>query len=160
TSGNSRWPNYLARRLDAALGDRAPGVVDEGISGNRILNDSSCFGVSALSRFERDALAQPGVKAVILLEGINDIGFAGQADTGCSIPNTPTVTAAQIEAGYGKLIAMAHARGVKIYGGTLTAFGGSNAGYGGYYGTPTGEALRDQVNTWIQTSHAFDGVID
>jgi lysophospholipase L1-like esterase len=157
---NARWPNYLARRLDAVLGNRAPGVVDEGISGNRILNDSSCFGVSAEARFERDALSQPGVKAVILLEGINDIGFAGQADTGCYAPNNPGVTAAQIEAGYLDLIKLAHAHGVKIYAGTLTPFAGSNPGYGGNYGTAKGEALREQVNNWIRTSGAFNGVID
>jgi lysophospholipase L1-like esterase len=157
---NARWPNYLARRLDRALGTRAPGVVDEGISGNRVLNNSSCFGVSARARFARDALSQPGVKAVILLEGINDIGFAGEADTGCYTPNDPTVTAARIEAGYLDLIRMAHARGVKVYGGTLTPFAGSNPGYGGNYGTAKGETLREQVNDWIRTSGAFDGVID
>jgi lysophospholipase L1-like esterase len=157
---NARWPNYLARRLDAALGDRTPAVVDEGISGNRVLNNSACFGVSAEARFARDALSQPGVKDVILLEGINDIGFSGNPDTGCSVPNDPTVTAAQIEAGYRDLINMAHARGVKIFAGTLTAFGGSHAIYDGNYGTATGEAMREAVNTWIQTSHAFDGVID
>jgi lysophospholipase L1-like esterase len=157
---NARWPNYLARRLGALLGTHAPGVVDEGISGNRVLNYSSCFGVSAQARFARDALSQPGVKAVILLEGINDIGFAGEADTGCFAPNNPTVTAAQIEAGYLDLIRMAHARGIKIYGGTLTPFAGSNPGYGGNYGTANGEALREQVNNWIRTSGAFDGVID
>jgi len=157
---NARWPNYLARRLQAAFGGSAPAVVDEGISGNRVLNDSACFGVSAESRFGRDALSQPGVKDVILLEGINDIGFSGNPDTGCSVPNNPTVTAAQIEAGYRDLINMAHARGVKIFAGTLTPFGGSHAIYDGNYGTPQGEALREAVNTWIQTSHAFDGVID
>jgi lysophospholipase L1-like esterase len=160
SGANARWPNYLARRLDALFGRSAPGVVDEGISGNRVLNDSSCFGVSALARFERDALTQPGVKNVILLEGINDIGFAGQTDTGCYAPSNPGVSAAQIEAGYRQLISMAHARGVKIYGGTLTPFMGSNPGYGGYDGTAYGESLRQQVNTWIRTSHAFDGVID
>lgn len=157
---NARWPNYLARRLIAAFGSRAPSVVDEGISGNRLLNDSVCFGVSALSRFARDALSQPGVKDVILLEGINDIGFSGETDTGCYAPNDPTVTAAQIEAGDQKLINMAHARGIKIFAGTLTPFLGSHAIYGGNYGTAHGEALREQVNTWIRTSHAFDGVID
>jgi lysophospholipase L1-like esterase len=160
TGANARWPNYLARRLNAVLGDRAPGVVDEGISGNRILSGSSCYGVSAESRFERDALSQPGVKAVILLEGINDIGFAGMPDSGCSEPNNSNVTAAQIEAGYQALIAMAHARGVKIYAGTLMPFAGSHTVYGGYFGTAYGEKLREQVNTWIRTSGAFDGVID
>jgi lysophospholipase L1-like esterase len=157
---NARWPNYLARRLDTAFGSSAPAVVDEGISGNRVLNNSACFGQSAEARFERDALSQPGVKDVILLEGINDIGFSGNPDTGCSVPNDPTVTAAQIEAGYRELIDMAHARGVKIFAGTLTPFGGSHAIYDGNYGTAYGEALREAVNTWIRTSHAFDGVID
>jgi lysophospholipase L1-like esterase len=160
TGANARWPNYLARRLDAALGNRAPGVVDEGISGNRILSDSTCYGVSALSRFGRDALSEPGVKTVILLEGINDIGFAGMPDSGCSDPNNAGVTAAQIEAGYRTLITEAHAKGVKIYAGTLMPFAGSNSVYGGYFGTAYGEQLREQVNTWIETSHAFDGVIN
>jgi lysophospholipase L1-like esterase len=160
TGANARWPNYLARRLDSALGDRAPGVVDEGISGNRVLSGSTCYGVSALSRFERDALSQPDAKSVIFLEGINDIGFAGMPDSGCSDPNNADVTAAQIEAGYRTLIAEAHARGVKIYAGTLMPFAGSNSVYGGYFGATYGEELRAQVNTWIETSHAFDGVID
>ena len=160
TSGNDRWPNYLARRLAALEGPRAPGVVDEGISGNRILSPSGCFGVSAEARFMRDALSQPGVRAVILLEGINDIGFSGEPDTGCYAPTNATVTAAQIEAGYRVLISEAHARGVKIYAGTLTPFANSNPGYGGNFGTATGAALREQVNHWIRTSGAFDGVID
>ncbi len=157
---NTRWPDYLARRLAAAFGGRAPAVADEGISGNRVLSGSACFGVSAEARFARDALSQPGVKDVILLEGINDIGFSGEPDTGCYAPDNAGVSAAQIEAGYRELIAMAHARGVKIFAGTLTPFMGSHAGYGGYYGTAYGEALREQVNTWIRASHAFDAVID
>jgi lysophospholipase L1-like esterase len=160
TGGNDRYPNYLARRLSAAQGSHAPAVVDEGISGNRVLNNSACFGVSAESRFERDALGQPGVKAVILLEGINDIGFSGNPDTGCSAPNNPTVTAAQIEAGYRDLISLAHAHGVKIYAGTLTPFMGSHSTYGGNYGTAKGEQLREEVNNWILTSHAFNGVVN
>lgn len=159
----ARWPNYLARRLDAALGSTAPAVVDEGISGNRVLNDSTgpgCDGQSALHRFQHDALSQPGVKAVILLEGINDIGFSGEPDTGCFAPNDSTITAAQIEAGYVQLIKMAHATGVKIFAGTLMPFLGSNCRYGGNFGTPHGEALRQSVNQWIRTSRAFDGVVD
>jgi lysophospholipase L1-like esterase len=144
-----RWPNYLSRRLDAAFGNDAPAVVDEGISGNRVLTDSSTSGLSALARFERDALSEPGVKDVILLEGINDIGHTD-----------PSVTAAQIEAGYRQLVRMAHAAGVKIFVGTLTPFAGSNCVYGRNYGTATGEAERQGVNRWIRTSHAFDGVVD
>jgi lysophospholipase L1-like esterase len=159
----ARWPNYLSRRLDAALGNKAPAVVNEGISGNRVLNDSTgpgCDGQSALHRFQRDALSQPRVKAVVLFEGINDIGFSGAPDTGCFAPNNSTLTAAQLEAGYLALINMAHAKGVKIFAGTLMPFLGSNCRYAGNYGTPQGEALRQSVNHWIRTSHAFDGVVD
>jgi len=156
---NDRWPNLLARRLDAARGDNAPSVVDEGIGGNRVLNDSPCFGVSALARFSRDVLSQTGVKDVILLEGINDIGFSQVTPAnapiafGCFTPNT-NVSARQIEAGYEQLIAMAHAHGLKIFGGILTPFKGS------FYWSPAAEAKREAVNNWIRTSGAFDGVID
>lgn len=157
---NGRWPNYLARRLDSVMKDRAPSIVDAGISGNRVLNGSSCFGQSAQDRFQRDALSQPGVKAVILLEGINDIGFSAEPDSGCFTPTDPSITAAQIENGYLKLIKMAHARGVKIYAGTLTPFSGAHTIYGGNFGEPQGETLRQSVNHWLLTSHAFDGVVD
>ncbi len=150
---NDRWPNYLFRRLQAALGASAPSVIDEGISGNRVLNDSPCFGVSALARFDRDVLSQTGVKDVIMLEGINDIGFRQTPNTGCSVPNT-NVSAAQIEQGYEQLITMAHAHGLKIFGATLTPFRGAA------YWSPAAEAKREAVNNWIKTSHAFDGVID
>ena len=152
---NARWPNYLARRLDALLGDQAPGVVDEGISGNRVLQDSSCYGMSAKARFQRDALSQPGVKAVIVLEGTNDFGFVGEPDAGCYAPNPP-VTAAQIEAGYRVLAAMAHDRGVKVYLGTLIPPFGNwpGAAAGGYV------AIWQAVNAWIRSSGASDGMID
>ena len=150
---NDRWPNYLARRLDAAMGASAPAVADEGLSGNRVLRNSPCFGVSALARFRPDVLSQPGVKYVIVLEGTNDIGFSASPNAGCSMPNT-NVTAAQIEAGYRQMISMAHAAGLKIFGATLTPFKGA-AGW-----TPAAEAKREAVNNWIRTSHAFDGVID
>jgi lysophospholipase L1-like esterase len=141
------WPNFLARRLEATLGDRAPGVVNEGIGGNRVLSSSRCFGQSALARFQRDALSEPGVRAVIVLEGINDIGFAIGPASACAIPVSRHMTAARIEAGYLRLIAMAHARGIKIYLGTLTP-------------APAREPLRSEVNRWIMTSHAADGVIN
>jgi lysophospholipase L1-like esterase len=153
TNANTRWPNYLSRRLEAALRDRAPSVINEGISGNRVLNASPCYGASALTRFKRDVLSQSGVKDVILLEGINDIGFSQTPNTGCSVPNT-SVSAQEIERGYLELIRQAHAHGLKILGGTLTPFKGS------FYWSPAAEAKRDAVNNWIRTSHAFDGVID
>ncbi|GAC1399334.1 MAG: SGNH/GDSL hydrolase family protein [Chloroflexota bacterium] len=150
---NDRWPNFLARRLDAKLGSEAPSVVDEGIGGNRILNDSPCFGVNALARFKRDVLSQPGVRDVILLEGINDIGFSQLPNTGCFSPNT-NVSAAQIIEGYEQIIRLAHAHGLKIFGGTLTSFKGA------LYWSPAAEVKREEVNHWIRTSGAFDGVID
>jgi lysophospholipase L1-like esterase len=146
--GNARWPNDLARRLDA-LGGRTLAVADQGIGGNRVLDSSRCCGASAVARFTRDALDQPGVRDVIVLEGINDIGFLTRrrhldAD----------ITAAAIIGGYQQLIAQAHARGLRIFGATLLPFRGA-----GYY-RPAGEAAREAVNAWIRTSGAFDGVID
>jgi lysophospholipase L1-like esterase len=135
---DERWPNDLARRLLTA--SKNP-VVDEGISGNRVLAASDLFGVSAEARFLQDAADVSGARYVILLEGINDIGFT----------LTPV---AQIIAGYETLIADAHAAGLKIFGATLTPFQGS-----GYY-SAAGEAEREAINRWIRTSGAFDGVID
>jgi lysophospholipase L1-like esterase len=151
TDANARWPNDLARRLDARHGTTL-GVVDEGIGGNRVLNDSPCCGVNAIERFRADVADQPGAREVILLEGINDIGF-GQHTTPLTAPNV-NVSAAQIIAGYEAIIAQAHAAGLKIFGATLTPFGGAR------YWTPDGEAKRDVINEWIRTSGAFDGVID
>ncbi len=141
---NNRWPNFLARRLIAQPGNHKMGVLDEGIAGNRILHD--IIGANALARFDRDVLVQTGVTHVIVLEGINDIGFAALGFEGA--------TADQIIAGHRQLIERAHARGLTIYGATLTPFAGS-----GYY-TAEGEAKRGAVNAWIRTSGAYDGVID
>lgn len=152
-NANFRWPNVLARRLEQRYGDAAPAVLDEGISGNRILHNSVCFGVNAQARLNRDVLSQPGVRAVILLEGINDIGFSQTPNTGCTRPNT-AVTAQQIIRGYQQIIAQVHARGLKIFGATLTPF--RPAGYW----SPSAEKKREAVNHWIRTSGAFDGVID
>lgn len=149
---NARWPNDLARRLDALHG-RTLSVADEGISGNRVLNDALCCGVNAEARFQRDALDQPGVRDIIVLEGINDFGFSAVPPNPVIDPVTD-VSAAQVIAGYEQLIAQAHARGLKIFGGTLLPFKGA-----GYY-TAAGEAKREAVNAWIRTSGAFDGVID
>ncbi len=145
---NLRWPNDLARRLDMLAG-LALAVADEGIGGNRVLTGSRCCGTSGEARFARDALDQPGVRDIIVLEGINDIGFsAGPPDSDTDI------SAGQIIAGYERLIAQAHARELRIFGATLLPFQGA-----GYY-TAAGEATREAVNAWIRTSGAFDGVID
>lgn len=150
---NDRWPNFLARRLDAKFGAEAPSVVDEGIGGNRVLTDSACFGVSALARFNRDVLSQTAVRDVILLEGINDIGFSQGPNAGCFAPNT-NVSATQIINGYEQIIGQAHTHGLKIFGATLTSFEGA------FYWSSAAEAKREAVNNWIRTSDAFDGVID
>ncbi len=144
---DDRWPDALARRLAAARALGRLAVVDEGISGNRILHDHE--GQSALARLDRDVLRQPGVRYVIVLEGINDIGFSSFAPF-----KDQDVSAARIIAGYRQLIARAHELGLTIYGATLTPFDSC-----GYY-TPAGEAKREAVNRWIRTSGAFDGVVD
>ena len=152
---NRRWPNILASRLLARRGGRKIGVVDAGIGGNRILHDPASnvrFGVNALARFGRDALGQPGVRYVILLEGINDLGHAGQ-----SAPASETVSAEEIIAGMKQMIERAHDKGLKIFGATLTPFGGTTIP--GYF-TPEKEVKRKAINEWIRTSKAFDGVID
>ena len=150
---NRRWPDILASRLLAKR--REIGVLDAGIGGNRILHDAPTnvrFGVNALARFDRDVLAQSGVKYVIVLEGINDLGHAGS-----SAPESETVSAEDIIAGLKQMIERAHEKGLKIFGATLTPFEGTS--FKGYF-TPEKEVKRKAVNDWIRTGKAFDGVID
>ncbi|HWF54364.1 MAG TPA: SGNH/GDSL hydrolase family protein [Solirubrobacteraceae bacterium] len=150
-NANARWPNDLARRIDARPG-AVLSVIDEGIGGNRVLNNATCCGTNAVARFQRDVAGRAGAREVILLEGVNDIGFALHTDA-LSGPNA-TVSAAQIIAGDKLIIAEAHADSLKIFGATITPFQGAR------YWSPAGEANREAVNTWIRTSGAFDGVID
>ncbi|HEY3688208.1 MAG TPA: SGNH/GDSL hydrolase family protein [Streptosporangiaceae bacterium] len=147
-NANRRWPDDLNRRLQARHGPILS-VANAGISGNEVLVDRVpvTFGPSALHRLDRDVLSVPGARDVILLEGINDIGAA-------------SATGTSIIAGDKQIIARAHHQGLRIFGATLTAFGGSNPQYGGDYGTAYGERQREAVNHWIRTGHAFDGVID
>jgi lysophospholipase L1-like esterase len=125
-------------------------VVDHGISGNRTLHD--LIGPNVLARFDRDVLAAPGARFVILLEGINNIGFPGAL----GLPQEAD-TADDIIASYRQLIDRAHEHGLRIYGGTLTPFEGT--AFPGYF-TPEGEAKRQAVNHFIRTSGKFDAVID
>jgi lysophospholipase L1-like esterase len=138
---NSRWPDQLAKRLAAS--NTKMGVLNEGIAGNRVLCDGA--GVSALARFDRDVLVQPGATHVVVLESINDIGIGR---------NNPSPSAADLIAAHHQLIDRAHSRGLKIFGATLTPFEGAA------YATPEGEAKRQAVNEWIRTSKVYDGVID
>jgi lysophospholipase L1-like esterase len=145
---NHRYPDDLARAL-AARRRETLSVVNAGIIGNELLTirPQLQFGYTAPFRFARDVVNQPGARAVIVLEGINDIGDR-------------SAKASDLIPVYLQLILEAHAAGLKIYGATLTPFAGSNAIYGGDYGTPAGEEQRQLVNEWIRTSGAFDGVID
>lgn len=152
-NGNGRWPDVLARRLKQA--GVAVAVLNQGIAGNRVLSDGA--GISALARFERDVLSQPGVSHVVIFVGINDIGWPGTAIEPNGIVRTPD----EIIAGYKQLIERARLRAIKVIGSPLTPFenalsGGPNQGYF----TPEKEAKRLAVNNWIRTSGAFDGIID
>jgi lysophospholipase L1-like esterase len=152
-NANHRWPNYLADRLLAANRDFA--VIDSGISGNSILHDAEkpvSFGVNALSRFEHDALGEPGAKYVIVLEGINDL-----AHPGASAPLSEKVSADDLIAGLKQMIDRAHEHQIKIIGATLTPVEGATCT--GCW-SPEKEKERQLLNEWIRTSGAFDGVID
>lgn len=141
------WPELLAARLQAEGGARL-GVVNMGISGNRILKAGA--GESALQRFDADVLARPGVRWVLLLEGINDINMS-------IIPGVPAsegVTAAQIIAGLDQLVTRAHLHGVRVAGATILPTKGLP-----FY-SAAGEAMRTAVNDWIRSSGRFDAVID
>jgi lysophospholipase L1-like esterase len=146
---NSRWPDALARRLVHPHGGRLVGVMNQGIGGNRILHDGR--GDSGLRRFDRDVLAQPGATHAIVLLGINDIRNRTQQPD-------EVVTAAEMIAGLQQLVVRAHARGMKIFGGTLLTFEHETFNPGFY--TPEGESTRQTVNAWIRGSGAFDAVID
>jgi lysophospholipase L1-like esterase len=153
------WPDLLANRLAAQKNLPPLAVVNEGIGGNRILHDGA--GVSALARFDRDVLAQPGVANLIVMEGINDIGWPHmkpRTPNGEPIKETPfarqLVSADDIIGGLRQIIDRAHQHGIRVFGATLTPYEGAD-----YY-TPDGEETRQAVNNWTRTSRAFDGVFD
>ena len=139
------WPDRLAERLAAAKSKWS--VVNAGIGGNRLLRYGT--GPNALARLDRDVFGVAGVKAVILLEGINDIGrgFTTQG------PQDPATLEALIAADK-QIIERCHVHGVKVYGALLTPYQGAG------YASPAGEQVRTGLNNWIKTSGAFDGVVD
>lgn len=153
TDANKRWPDVLSRRLNGNGPWGAFAVLNQGIAGNRVLADLA--GVSALARYDRDVLSLPGVQWVVLLEGINDIGFPG----GSLAPNANPVSADEVINGYKQIIVRSRARGIKVMGGTLTPFKGSEVPYPAYWSSQK-EATRQAVNQWIRTSGAFDAVVD
>jgi lysophospholipase L1-like esterase len=144
-----RWPDQLARRLIARMDARAPGVMNQGLGGNRILHDIR--GDSGLRRFDRDVLAQPGVTHAIVLLGTNDLRNRWAKPE-------EEVTAEQMIAGLKQLALRAQAHGIKIFGGTLTPFENETFLAGAW--TPAREAVRQSVNAWIREGGAFDAVID
>jgi lysophospholipase L1-like esterase len=142
---NGAWPSILARRLQANPLTSHLAVVNAGISGNRVLGDNT----SGVVRIGPDALEQPGVQWITILEGINDITGATRPGAGAS-----ALTADDLTRAYRQIVDRAHARGIKVAGCTITPYGGSSV-----Y-SEAGEAMRQAVNLWIRTSGTFDAVID
>jgi lysophospholipase L1-like esterase len=152
TNANDRWPDDLARRLRATLPARPLGVLNAGLGGNRLLEDG--LGPNALARFDRDVLAQPGVRYLIVLEGINDIGVFGLQ--GSTAPAAHDRLVGDIIGAYEQIVRRARAHGIRVLGGTLTPFTGST-----YYKPGLlSEADRMAVNQWIRAPGHFDAVID
>lgn len=145
TNGNDRWPDILSQRLRANPATANVAVLNHGVGGGRVLRDG--LGVSALRRFDRDVIAAPGVKWLVILEGVNDLGTAK--------PEDAAATAQDLIAAFDQMITRAHDHGIKVYGATIMPFGGFKS-----YDTPEREAARQSVNAWIRTGGRFDGVID
>lgn len=148
---NRRWPDVLSHRwIDQT--NLTPAVLNAGISGNRLLSDSPCYGERLLARFEREITGQPGVRTAIVLIGINDINFAvmpAHSGLDCDYPHT-SVNADALIAGYRQLIDMAHRHHVRVLLGTLTPAG-----------LPSDrESIRKAVNQWIRSEKSADGVVD
>ncbi len=139
-----RWPDILAERLKGA-GITRFAVANAGISGNRLLQTNA--GPAALARFDRDVLAVPGVRYVVVLEGVNDIGHAKNA-------HLPPPRPEEIILAYRQIVARAHDHGVKVFGATILPYKGAG------YWSEEGEAVRQEVNRWIRTPGNFDAVID
>jgi len=148
TNENGRWPDDLARRLQLDKGMKDIAVLNEGIGGNRLLHDG--LGPNALARFDRDVLAQAGVRWLVILEGINDLGVRPRAhERGEIAPSAQDLIAA-----FEQMIFRAHEHHILVYGATVLPCGDS------FYFTPELETDRQAINQWIRSSGEFDGVID
>jgi lysophospholipase L1-like esterase len=152
TNGNNRWTDVLAERLQASPATRNIAVLNQGIGGNHLLTDG--LGPNVLARFDRDVVAQTGVRWLIVFEGINDLG--GLTRLHEVSPEEHAAFVARILAAYQQIIVRAHAHGIRVIGATITPDGGS--GY--YHPGPATEADRQAVNAWIRAPGHFDGVID
>lgn len=149
TNGNDRWPDQLFARLRSRRDTAAIAVLNQGIGGNRVLRDGA--GPSVMARLDRDALAFGGVRWLVVFAGLNDIGTADPTDGACKQVAADLITA------YEQIVLMAHARGIRAYGATLTPFGGGEP-----YDDAAGhrEAARQAVNEWIRASRGFDAILD
>jgi lysophospholipase L1-like esterase len=145
TNSNGRWTDELARRLCTNDHTKHVAVLNQGIGGNRLLHDG--LGPNALARLDRDVLTQTGVRWLVVFEGVNDIGTCAKE---CNLDSL----AQDIIGAYEQIIVRAHSQGIRVYGGTITPFGGSP------YATPDAEHARQTMNSWIRTSGQFDAVID
>jgi lysophospholipase L1-like esterase len=142
------WPELLADRLDGDAATRGWGVVNMGISGNRVRRDGA--GSSALARFDRDVLSRPGVKWIILLEGINDINITAMPGA----PDEERTTAADLIDAYSQFVDKAHLHGIKVMGATVMPTEGL------WLHSPVSEEMRQALNRWIRTSGKLDAVAD
>ena len=146
---NNSWPALLAQRLGTNKATANIAVINEGIGGNRLFTDAAGLaGVSALARLDRDAFSHPGVKWLMILEGINDIGTLASTTSPTPITKDDLIWVLQ------QVIDRAHAHGIKVIGCTLTPYEGAG------YARENGEAIRSAINQWIRTSGAFDAVVD
>ena len=152
TNGNDRWTDVLAARLQDSAATRNIAVLNEGIGGNHLLTDG--LGPNALARFDRDVISQTGVRYVIVLEAVNDLGDLTRLDDVSSQAHSEMVH--RIIAAYEQMIARAHAHGIKAIGATMLPDVGSTY----YHPGPTSETDRQAVNAWIRTRGHFDAVID
>jgi lysophospholipase L1-like esterase len=148
-NANRRWPDVLASRLQADASHKNVGVLNVGIGGNRLLNE--VYGPSAISRIDRDVLSQSGVRYIIILESINDIGRLALNPT-----SADNISAEQLEWGFRQIVDAAHEHGIKAIGATLPPYGGAAS----YFFSDKGEQIREAVNNWIRSSGTFDGVVD
>jgi lysophospholipase L1-like esterase len=152
TDGNDRWPDVLARRFEADPATKDLGVLNLGIGGNRLLLDG--LGPNALARFDRDVLAQPGVRYLIVFEGVNDLGMLTRDHPATLDEHVALVR--RILAAYEQIAARAHAHGINVFGATITPF----MGFDYYHPDADNEADHEEVDAWIRIQSQFDAVID
>lgn len=149
SNGNDRWPDELARRLQANAATRSVGVLNQGISGNRLLLDTP----NGVARIDRDIFGQANVRYLILLEGINDLGML--THTGAVPQPQSDALIRNLLAAYQQIITRSHDHGIFVIGATITPDGNSGYGIG-----PQSEAARQALNRWIRTPGHFDAVVD